>query len=699
MAPKRFFKNKLTRSGYRRVQKLRNNFFCSLPQSDFVNNSTNANLSPDNNEIDNNKLTSHNLLDLNNSNIRENMFDSTVLVKTHNNQTITEHIEVSNGSGSHVPFNTIQNKSNEITFKQNLAKWSVEENIPHTSLSKLLVILNDTNQFKNLPKDARTLLKTTKHNFFVKNIAGGLFVYFGIKFSIDNLIKQYVCNLSSNETILLEINVDGLPLSKSTNSSFWPILGQIKNVCKVFIIGLFHGTTKPELNSFLSDFVKECVTLCNNGIEINKCGTKTFRLNTIICDTPAKSFLLNIKGHAGSFSCTKCQIEGDHIDRVQCFLELNCTKRTDKDFRDRNQLEHHLTVQKTPLEEVPYFNMIDGFPLDYMHLVCLGVVKRLLCSKKHGWIHGKPPYKLRASAVMEINKQLRLIRKFVPCEFSRKTRPVNEVKRYKATEFRFFLLYSGPVLLKDILPSKIYNHFLILFIAITLLIDSEFSQKKSVLDYAEKLLFKFVQDSISIYGGSFVSYNVHNLLHLVDCVRIHKNLDHFSAFPYENFMQILKNKIRKGDKPLEQVIRRVSEEQNLQYLNNSVKAENNFEFKIEHHDGPLLHLCTSPQYKKLCLPHFTINTRTESDKFVLLKNGKIIEVINFAQRSNSMIVIGCEYQIKAEFFKKPLISSTLSIWIIEKRTFPLNIYNINDISRKVVMLPYKENFVCVPLLH
>lgn len=44
-------------------------------------------------------------------------------------------------------------------------------------------------------------------------------------------------------------------------------------------------------------------------------------------------------------------------------------------------------------------------------------------------------------------------------EFNRKLRPFDEFTHWKATEFRTFLLYTGPVALKHILKTEMYENF------------------------------------------------------------------------------------------------------------------------------------------------------------------------------------------------------------------------------------------------
>lgn len=179
------------------------------------------------------------------------------------------------------------------------------------------------------------------------------------------------------------------------------------------------------------------------------------------------------------------------------------------------------------------------------------------------------------------------LRKYIPCEFSRKTRSIIECKRYKATEFRLFLLYTDPIVLKQELPAKVYNNFITLSLASTILISNYYSKYEHLISYAHELMKHFIINSIQIYGPDFISFNIHSYLHLSDCVRLFGSLDNFSAFPFENFMQKLKKMVHKSSQPLQQVVRRIVEENNILKPKNT---DNNLstELLIEHSDGPLI---------------------------------------------------------------------------------------------------------------
>lgn len=158
---------------------------------------------------------------------------------------------------------------------------------------------------------------------------------------------------------------------------------------------------------------------------------------------------------------------------------------------------------------------------------------------------------------------------------------MNEVGRWKASEFRQFLLYTGPVLLKDFLHAAVYQHFLLLFVGVFILSNKALLEEYAN-DYANDALVLFVQHFGKLYGDMYLSYNVHNLVHLAQDVKVHGNLDSFSAFKFENFMQKLKRLVRKPESPCCQVVKRLAERESVQMQ--SVESRG---VRREHASGPL----------------------------------------------------------------------------------------------------------------
>lgn len=124
---------------------------------------------------------------------------------------------------------------------------------------------------------------------------------------------------------------------------------------------------------------------------------------------------------------------------------------------------------------------------------------------------------------------------------------MEELDRWKATEFRTFLLYVGPVVLKFVLPaSYCYQHFLVFHVAVTIVTSPQYH-------------LYFVQEFGKLYGQKQLVYNVHTLSHLAEQCLEHRPLDDFSAFPFESHLGKMKKLLRSSNKPLAQLSRRLSE--------------------------------------------------------------------------------------------------------------------------------------------
>lgn len=175
------------------------------------------------------------------------------------------------------------------------------------------------------------------------------------------------------------------------------------------------------------------------------------------------------------------------------------------------------------------------------------------------WIKGplENGCRIGISTVKRISESLSDLKGFLPREFNRKARTLDYVERWKATEFRQFLLYTGPVVLKKQLPPPFYMHFMLLFVSVFCLSCSFFCE--TYRNYAQELLYKFVHQFGELYGRNILVFNVHGLVHLPTDVQNFGPLENFSSFVFESFLGKMKRLVRRPTLPLQQVIRRISE--------------------------------------------------------------------------------------------------------------------------------------------
>lgn len=153
-----------------------------------------------------------------------------------------------------------------------------------------------------------------------------------------------------------------------------------------------------------------------------------------------------------------------------------------------------------------------------MHLVWKEVTKRFL---NYLTPETKSGAKLRASDTNKISCLLEEFHIFIPREFARKSRSLHYAARRRATEYRLFLLYIGVVALKQVLSQELYDLFLLLHVAVRIISCKQLVKKQAYIDFAEKLFAAFGEHYAhpTVFGPSFVSYNIHSLLYLCDDVR------------------------------------------------------------------------------------------------------------------------------------------------------------------------------------
>lgn len=229
------------------------------------------------------------------------------------------------------------NANTDKNFIKTVASWAIKYGITHSALSPLLEILNTFTNAK-FPKDPRTLLQTPR-NTDVLEMGNGQFYHF----DIINIVKKMITKKRQKDiniaTLDLLVNIDGMSISRSSKGCFWPILVS-ENLCdKVYVAGLYYGYTKPkDPNEFLNRFVSDIKPLVTTGFIDNETTVKV-NLSALICDAPAKSFILAVKSHTGFFSCTKCTIRGEWDGRV-CFpgVNENVPLRTDSELADNKYM-------------------------------------------------------------------------------------------------------------------------------------------------------------------------------------------------------------------------------------------------------------------------------------------------------------------------------------------------------------------------
>lgn len=596
-----------------------------------------------------------------------NRFDEVLIHENIPDAVLSSHSE------SHDSHESVTGNNN---IRAKLSSWVIKHNISYEATNELLEILRSSHL--EVPRDARTLRRTPKDA--QKYVMGeGTYVHYGLK---EALTDFFIGNNYNSEEVLIDVNIDGLPLCKSSNRQLWPILFNVVDTTEVHLIGVYEGYSKPNSsNAFLKYFIEDMQELATEGFFFER-KKYNVKIRSFVCDAPARSFILKVKGHTGYYSCIKCTQKGEVFKNKLVFRPNEISElRTNESFRMRVNSEHHNQMSPIALESLD-IDMVKQIALDYMHIVCLGVMKSLL----HSWTKVKGEnFSLSSWKIRELSEKLTSVRGSIPCEFVRKPRHMNDLDRWKASEFRQFLLYTGPFILKNILNEERYTHFLKLSLAIRILLQEE----NCILNNrcAEKLLRNFIEHVPTLYNLSLLTCNFHYLIHLHHHVlTLNCTLESTSAFKFENHLRKIKKMVKKSSDAAVQVYNREVERS----LNLEKKCHTNFSLGNIHGN----------QYSKIRLKHFSLSTKSPNN-FCVAKE-KLVKVLNIFNINGIPRFKGIIINNLEKYFSSPIESSLINIYttknIMEGDSI---VFAQKDILQKIVCLEDKINniFFFIPFIH
>jgi hypothetical protein len=381
-----------------------------------------------------------------------------------------------------------------------------------------------------------------------------------------NLYRRHFDNngiLSDPHNLSFTFNTDGAPVFKSSNVSVWPIYLIINELPyhlrmkkeNMILTSLWFGSSKPSMGTFLKPFQKTMSEL-HSGIQCESPEVGIFTCKAILlcgtADLPARSLLCNHIQYNGSHACWKCEQEGKteavgkgHA-RIFPFEKDNpkgpirTPANVISNARDAVDTNSVIKGIKGPswLQFFPGFHIIDGIAIDYMHGVLLGVQKLLL----ELWF--LPKYGKESFTFHDKQEQVdeRLVSIKPTLNITRLPRSIQDLKYWKASEYRSFLLYFGAPVLHDILDRDRFSHYLLLVNPMHILLKC--GSTDDDVNRAEVMLNKFCETFSDLYDVRFMRLNVHQLLHLPDSVRLLGPLYTHSCFSFEDKNGVLLKMIR-----------------------------------------------------------------------------------------------------------------------------------------------------------
>ncbi|XP_049269081.1 uncharacterized protein LOC119384784 [Rhipicephalus sanguineus] len=359
----------------------------------------------------------------------------------------------------------------------------------------------------------------------------------------DGRLYKHLRKDASWWDLSLTFNTDGARVFKSSKCTLWPIQAVINELpvavrwSHVLLCGLYFGKGHPKMQPFLQVFADAI----NEPVTVNwECDGQVFksRIRAVCCcvDAPARAAVLNMKQFNGYYGCSYCHHKGALVGRTVKYPVSGAlpTARTDSTVRKDMQLAASTGGLSrgfkghSPLARLHNFDLVWSVSPDYMHCVLEGVCKQLA----EAWF-GAPrsaAYIGEPSTVRQVN--FRLLGMTPPQWVTRLPRAIEERALWKASEWKWWLLFYAVPCLDGILPDTYHEHLSLLVSSVYLLLKD--AVVKEDVCKAMDGISSFVIRAQELYSEAAMTFNVHQLLHLPNSVLELGPLWSHSTFIFES---------------------------------------------------------------------------------------------------------------------------------------------------------------------
>lgn len=385
----------------------------------------------------------------------------------------------------------------------------------------------------------------------------------------DGLLYKQIREKNPSDLYILSLtlNADGANIFKSSSDSLWPIqlyLNFLPPAVRflpenIVVSTLYYGRKKPNMTDLLhliaveiDEFSERIISMYRDNEFYNFLPV----IHLLSCDLPARTELQNFIGTNGRFGCPFCYHPGIPIrnnsgrttiryvrhelssqNRTHCAtLDIaECVAATDIDKGSARGVKGY-----SPALLFDDINVIDSFPIDFMHGILLGLMKDIL----EIWLGKKtipnPPYKdykiktVKSRTILE--KRIKSLKP--TSSFKRKPRSIFEIANFKASELLHLLWYYLRYAIVGLLPTRVVKHFEKLSVSTFILCKKDV--KVDEVRAACEFLKQFASEFEDIYGPGAVTMNLHLLNHYQGMIFNCGPLWSYNLFGFENNIGVLK---------------------------------------------------------------------------------------------------------------------------------------------------------------
>lgn len=216
----------------------------------------------------------------------------------------------------------------------------------------------------------------------------------------------------------------------------------------------------------------------------------------------------------------------------------------------------------SPVARIRDFDMVWGVCPDYMHCVLLGVARQITDL----WLKNFLGSTKEDEEFVEVDERLRGIKP--PQCFTRLPRSLEDRLQWKASEWKWWLLFYAAPCLEGILPQGHHQHFTLLVGSVYLLLKDTVSKAEIM---AASNISLFVHQMKRFYGDAAMTFNIHQLLHLRKSVVELGPLWSHSTFVFESGNGILLKLISDANGVVLQVLERFVMQLQLKKLSSTLQ--------------------------------------------------------------------------------------------------------------------------------
>lgn len=591
------------------------------------------------------------------------------------------------GAGNNIQVRRIEFSSKEFSpnkpsLREQLKEFSEKHN-PSTDMFEDMLQIMESNGV-NVPKNIDTMIEP---EFEVIGMSFGQYLNFGITKNVENIVKTLMTKkskiLQNKKELVIDMAIYMIKSKPDENNQKPPhhlvILGRLPliNCADVFVIGIYKGHFPTLLigNQILKPLNDEIAILEKNDVTIEGQDFK-IDLHAFIVDPVANSIATCTALPDSVSGCSRCDKPGTlQFEQGTTSYPPNVGFwRYDDDFNCCVLNGHHIGI---PILNERTFGLKTRFVIDYKYLVCEGVMKQLMKL----WTKGRLDYRLNNKSLRKISAELLLIGKSCPSEFRNKPKTMDELDDWTNYDWRQFLFYYGPAVLKNRLPPRYYKHFLYLHLGMRICC--------SLTDYKEcgafiagQLFSYFVSDFHRCYSAELLDYNVHNLLHVENMVHFRGPLDNLCGFKFDKQFELIERLIKDDyDICLQKLGKNVAE-------NTKVCLEN----QMNEQELPFPRLSPSGS---LLLKHHTITT-SEPDNNVFISDMTVMKIEQICKEEDGEIVlIGRSYgKSKAQYEAAIGCQKMLKIWELSD----VKKHKVTEILTKAFKVNTSEGIMALPML-